>query len=616
MTGNELSKFLNVSDRTIRSDIAIINLYYDGILIESNAKNGYHINLELLSNIKISVEDDIPQTSFQRRFYIIYELLFKTDKLNVFDIMEKLFVSGSSVENDLKEIKRELEAYPFLKLIRQNNYVYLDGNEESKRQLYVNLLMKKVKDNFLNLDFIASLFPEFDLLTIKEMLEKVIQEHNYHMREIEFPVVIAYIGTSIKRMLRYKYIHIDIKSENIIDSIEFKMAMEFLENVSKKLSIEIKEDEAIFLSILFRENARADINGIEFIECPENTVNELVNDILDDIYVQLDVDLKSDEDFIKRLSTHIQLLIERKKKNICIPNLYLDELKYKYPFFFEIAIRVGKLIKDKLDIEIDENDISFIEEHLGGAIERLNLKNKYRVIVINPNNQALSSLCINKITRLFHEHIEIIGSVNYFERKKILEVKPDLILTTVPLEHNLNILTVQISIFVNYQDEIRIIQAINQLDSNRSKLRFLSEFKTMMEPRFFYFDLDLKSPKEVLNFMCDELYEAGVVDMNFKEAVFRREELSPTSFIYSFAVPHPLVANSIESKISVALLKKPIQWGEFKVKLVLLLAIQEGKQKKLRTFFDWLGEIISNPQKFSSLMEIKNYDEFINQIVK
>lgn len=565
MTGKELSKFLNVSDRTIRSDIAIINLYHDGILIESNAKNGYHINLELLSNIKISVEDDIPQTSFQRRFYIIYELLFKTDKLNVFDIMDKLFVSRSSVENDLKEIKRELEAYPSLKLIRQNNYVYLDGKEESKRQLYVNLLMKKIKDNFLNLDFLASLFSEFDLLTIKEMLEKVIQEYNYHMREIEFPVVIAYIGTSIKRMLRYKYINIDIKSENIIDSIEFKMAMEFLENVSKKLSIEIKEDEAIFLSILFRENARADINGMESIESSENTVNELVNDILDDIYVQLDVDLKNDEDFIKRLTTHIQLLIERKKKNICIPNLYLNELKYKYPFFFEIAIRVGKLIKDKLDIEIDENDISFIEEHLGGAIERLNLKNKYRVIVINPNNQALSSLCINKITRLFHEHIEIIGSVNYFERKKILEVKPDLILTTVPLEHNLNILTVQISIFVNYQDEIRIIQALNQLDSNRSKLRFLSEFKTMMEPRFFYFDLDLKSPKEVLNFMCDELYEAGVVDMNFKEAVFRREELSPTSFIYSFAVPHPLVANSIESKISVALLKKPIQWGEFKV---------------------------------------------------
>lgn len=616
MTGRELSKFLNVSDRTIRSDIAYINLYHDGMLIESNVRNGYRLNSELSSSVNIHAENNIPQTSFQRCFYIIYELLFKVKKLNIINTTEKLFVSDSSVENDLKEIKKNLEAYPSLKLVRQNNYIYLEGNEENKRQLYVNLLMKKIKENFLNLDFLASLFPEFNLLAIKELLENTFQKYNYHIRGMELPVIMAYIGTAIERILCYNYVQIDAGNENITGSMEFTMAREFLEDVSRKLNIEIKENEAAFLAILFRENARIDLNSKKLLLDSDNTVSQLVNDILEDIYTQLDVDLKDDKDFREGLSAHIQSLLKRKKNNIHIPNLCLDELKYKYPFFFEIAVRVGKLIEDKLNISIDENDISFIEQHLGGAIERMDSKNKYRVIVIDPNNQALSSLCIKKIESIFHERIMIIGSVNYFERKKILEIKPDLILTTLPLEHNLNILTVQISIFVNSQDEVRIFQALNQLDSNRSKLKFLSEFKSMMEPRFFYFDLDLGSPKEVLSFMGDELYKAGVVDKNFKEAVFKREELSPTSFIYSFAVPHPVVANSMESKISVAVLKKPIQWGEFPVKLVLLLAIQEGKQKVLRTFFDWLSDIINDPQKLSSLMEIKNYGEFMNQLVK
>ena len=616
MTGKELSKFLNVSDRTIRSDIAYINLYHDGMLIESNVRNGYRLNSELSSNVNVHAENDIPQTSFQRCFYIIYELLFKVNKLNIINIAEKFFVSDSSVENDLKEIKKSLEAYPTLKLVRQNNCIYLEGNEENKRQLYVNLLMKKIKENFLNLDFLASLFPEFNLLIIKELLENAFQKYNYHIREMEFPVIMAYIGTAIERIFCYNYIQIDTGNENITDSMEFTMAKEFFENVSQKLNIEIKENEAAFLAIIFRGNTRVDPNSKEFLPDLDNTVDQLVNDLLEDIYTQLDIDLKNDIDFREGLSIHIQLLLQRKKNNIHIPNLCLDELKYKYPFFFEIAVRIGKLIKDKLNIELDENDISFIEQHLGGALERMNSKNKYRVIVINPNNQALSSLCIKKIESIFHERIMIIGSINYFERKKVLEAKPDLILTTLPLEHNLNILTVQISIFVNSQDEVRIFQALNQLDSNRSKLKFLSEFKAMMEPRFFYVDLDLGSPKEVLSFMSDELYKAGVVDKDFKEAVFKREELSPTSFIYSFAVPHPVVANSIESKISVAVLKKPIQWGEFQVKLVLLLAIKEGKQKVLRTFFDWLSDIINDPQKLSSLMEIKSYDEFINQMDK
>ena len=44
ITGKELSKLLNVSDRTIRSDIDSINRYYENALIESNLRYGYHLN--------------------------------------------------------------------------------------------------------------------------------------------------------------------------------------------------------------------------------------------------------------------------------------------------------------------------------------------------------------------------------------------------------------------------------------------------------------------------------------------------------------------------------------------------------------------------------------------
>jgi len=281
-----------------------------------------------------------------------------------------------------------------------------------------------------------------------------------------------------------------------------------------------------------------------------------------------------------------------------------------------MAIKVGEIIENNLNVSIDENDISFIEQHLGAALERMNYKDKYRVIIINPNNQALSRLCTKKIAGIFHERITVASCMNYFEEKEVSRIKPDLILTTFPLEHNLDILTVQISIFINSEDEIKIFKALNLLDNKRFKEEFVTSFRSMMEPRFFYFDLDLDTPEEVLSFMSDELYNAGLVDKDFKEAVLKREELSPTSFVYSFAIPHPLTAISKESKIAVALLKRPIQWGEFKVKLVLLLAIQKDNEKIIRTFFDWLSDIVGDPKKLTSIMKIKNYDEFISLILK
>ena len=62
ITGKELSKLLNVSDRTIRSDIDVINRTYENELIESNLRYGYHLNQDVFRTLDIEIEESIPQT--------------------------------------------------------------------------------------------------------------------------------------------------------------------------------------------------------------------------------------------------------------------------------------------------------------------------------------------------------------------------------------------------------------------------------------------------------------------------------------------------------------------------------------------------------------------------
>ena len=85
--------------------------------------------------VAINSENEIPQTCFQRCFYIVHELLFKENELNLVIFMNKVFVSDSSIENDLKKLKEILKPYPSLELVRYKSYISLKGNEKDKREL-------------------------------------------------------------------------------------------------------------------------------------------------------------------------------------------------------------------------------------------------------------------------------------------------------------------------------------------------------------------------------------------------------------------------------------------------------------------------------------------------
>ena len=114
ITGKEISRLMNVSDRTIRSDIDTINRYYDKPLIESNLRSGYRINQEVLVTLPIELNTVIPQTPEERCIYIIQELMFEKSEINLLDLQDQVFISGYSIDNDIKRIKKMLEPYDCL----------------------------------------------------------------------------------------------------------------------------------------------------------------------------------------------------------------------------------------------------------------------------------------------------------------------------------------------------------------------------------------------------------------------------------------------------------------------------------------------------------------------
>lgn len=614
ITGRDLGKTLGVSDRTIRSDVETINAEYGCELIRANRRSGYYIDHDLMKAQNISSQEVIPQTAQQRCVYLIKELLFRSREINLIDLQERVFVSGYSIDNDLRKIRDMIRRYPGLRLVRSRNHIRLSGDEGDKRKLYKELLMEETKGNFVNLSAIADIWKDFDLLKLEDDFTEICEKYDFRISEMEYPLIMLHAGVSIERMLNHNYVSEEPpEAAEEEGGKEYQIADELFARISEIYKVKLVKDEVLRFAGLLKGKDR--LTEEETREEADD-MERLMGDILELLKQEFDIDLSTDEDFRSGIITHIRLLMKRQQNQVTANDLYLQELKRKYPLVFEMAVRVAQRIEGYCGTRLNENEISFLALHLGAACERMNLSEQYRAVAIIPNSYTMSKPCVDKLMLRFGNRMTVVRVCSFFEEKKIVQDNPDLIITTVPLKHYLGTPTVQISLFLNGEDESKVFQILNYLDKKKYHKDFVSLMERLMRKDLFHIRDSMESREAILNFLCDSLYEKRLSGENFKENVFRREALSGTSFVYGFAVPHAIEVSTRESCISIMILREPVKWGDFNVSLVVLLAIRDTDNSLLKVFFDWLCNIVTDNNKFQELIQSKNYEEFMNHVTR
>jgi lichenan operon transcriptional antiterminator len=62
-------------------------------------------------------------------------------------------------------------------------------------------------------------------------------------------------------------------------------------------------------------------------------------------------------------------------------------------------------------------------------------------------------------------------------------------------------------------------------------------------------------------------------------------------------------------------MKNPIGWGEYEVRLVILLGFAENDQKIMKVFLDWMSSVLSDSKALAQLIKSQNKDEFIKNFL-
>lgn len=583
--------------------------------MESSTREGYRFNEGLGAQVEI-ITKEIPQTPDERCEFIIKKLLFQKKALSFYELETMLYVSPNTIERDIIKIRDLIKSYTGLSLVREENKIFFEGNERDKRLLYRDLLSNEIGENFLNINKVAKLYDRFDLLEIARFLEETLEAYQYNLRETAYLMISVHLGINIERILSgHSLVFSDPFDEDLLQ-IETKIAEDFFKKVKNRIHLNYKEDEIKALATIIHGYQHSSQLKAS-VRYHDTEIN--IFDLMDTITQQLEqifgLDFKEDEDFMKGLHLHIQTLVMRISNHVIVQNLHLEEVKKSYPLIFEMGLYVGKMIGGTFGFDVSESETGFIALHVGAAYERMTSQKKYQAYLIAPN-KSVSKVTKGKIQNMFKDRMEITHVGEFYEEKKVRLANPDLILTLHPIHHDLTIPTIDISLFVSKEDESKIFSTLNELDKSKFAQTFKDEFGGLIDNKYFFKDVKLESKDEVIEFLADTLYRDGIVDENFKRSVFEREAMSSTSFVHALAIPHPLELSSHDSKIAIAILDKPIQWGSYQTKLVMLLAIQEKDNEIMWLFFDWLAEIISDSDRLNQLFASKNRKEFVQRMTK
>lgn len=613
--GKDIALVMHVSTRTIRSDMDAINTQYENGWIESSYQQGYRL-CKKQKTAPQKKNDEIPQNPKERCEFILKKLL-SVKEINITEVCEAVYASTYTVEADLKMIRLNMLEGTGLELNYKKGWISLTGEENAKRHLFKRLLMEEVEENFFNIDCIARLYPEFDLFKCKDLLIESMDQFHYEIRETEMPMLLMHIGIALKRMLQFNTIEDEMFSSEVLETVEYQVADTLYEKISHLYPIQVNEEEKKQLALqLLGRNAKSYTGNSLVIEGASYDLNELTRQMLVSIYDNFSIDMLEDEDLIGGLSLHLKGLYNRIQHHSSIRNVYLDEIRWKFPLIYDMAVCAAEKLNALTNLSVSQDEIGFLALHFGVSYNKTNPFGRYRALVIFPNDQALGKLVIQKIRSQFEERMTIIDVLSSFEEKKVKALAPDLILTTIAMTHHLDIPTVDISIFYTSQNEGAIFSTLNQLDKERGRKQFALQIKKLIQPEYFYESFKAESPSMVIEKICQPLIQDGYIPEEYPEATKRREMFASTSFEAGFALPHAFECDAKKSIISVAFLEKPIQWGDYSVDFVILLGIRQQDNELLRVFFDWWIQVISDSVRFSQLKRKKNYHAFMKALLE
>lgn len=561
-----LSQEIGCSTKTIQNEIKEVNKELKNCEIVSIRGIGYKIEGNL-DDIDIKNSD---LYDYDRVEYIIKKIIniSSTDKdtIKLEDLADSMYVSLSTVKNDLKEVKKILNEYNLKISSKHKQGICIEASEEDIIKFIINYSNKV--DNSLNIkDFLNNNIIE-NLFSIKKILLDTLSYENMILTDNEFKNIVNYISIYLSR-----------NNTNQSDFIK-----EYIKKYKSKKEKPISEDEQLLIRKAIKEFCR-------------------------DLNIATSINLSHDKVFEECLFNHISNLYKRADLGINQYEITAGEIKLKYPFAFELGKIAKKTIEKNLNMEISEDEVENIALHIGGALERIDKRDEkkvYRTIIVCTSGVGTSMLIKSKLENIFKGKLEIIKVIPSYLIDYINVLDIDFVISTVEVNlENVNVIKVSPMLT---DKEIKLIEKYIETENVYIDL----DIQNLFSSELFFKDIKAETRSQVIDIMSKKLVEKGYIDDTMRQSYFERETIATTEIGNMVAIPHGAKGEVYENKVAIGILKEPISWEVGKVRLIIMLALDKEKILDYEEVFSKIYKRVDSIAKVISICENKSYEKFIN----
>lgn len=596
-TANELSGLLGVSTKTIKRAISDISHYVKNynINITSSRGLGYILegskkDIDNLYTISQSFIDGMNEDSIEKRIELFICLLLNNDYISIEEISNSLSLSIASTNKVFSKVKKLLDKYELSIKSKPSYGSYIEGSEENVRKIMLDYSIKISSNEKIHSEIDNVYSKETSL--IENIIIKKLKEKNIIISDKDFNILLSKIIISISRTRRGKTF-ICKQGDNKLNDINF--IKEIVEEVYIKLDTHYDENEIFYIC--------SHLNQVDNCKI-EKKIGEIIKSSLDDIFLISGIDYKQDRDFIKLISIHIKKLVNRVFDKVRLSNPLTYQVRNNFPMELNLANFISKNIEREFNINVNEEERSFIAIHFAVASERIKKYKTKNICIICHYGIGTGQLIAEKLKQTMSD-INIVGVYPARYLDLALNENVDLIISTVPLK---NIKKDVIHVNNIFSDEMIENIKIRIKEGNERRLILANMFD-----RNAFFCIDASSKEEVLEIMGKNMIEKKYISQLSMKKIIDREKDDSTETGNLVAIPHAIIDEDIESIIAVGILNKPIIWGKEDVQLVFMVFLNKN-QKQNAPIFRHLYNFIKDIGGVKSIINLRDFDKLVDTI--
>lgn len=609
VTASELANILDLNEKTVRTTIGNMRDSLDeyGIEIESKTRKGYHLLIydkekyqAFINNDEWLSKNDIPNNSKEREEWLLDYLLKQHKFVRIDDLSEMLYVSRSTITNDIRNVEDSLKSY-HITLIRRPNYgLHIQGSEFDIR----NCMISQFKDNKWAQRFSDK--EENELKEISKILLNNIQNQKVVLSKsmIQEMTSCIYIA-KVRYEENYK---ITVSKNEVVHRIYkpcIDVATNIVEELNEKFHIHLLDSEIYYIAINIA--ARSDYNVLEG-ELESGVINQArkqATQMLDCVYDMMHLDMRQNLSLLYDLISFLIPMDIRMRYGIIAKNPFAEATKKKYFFAYNVASQAVIPLKKTYFHEVPENEIAYLTSIFALFIEQeKDKKKKYNILVICATNMSTSKLLAYQYKKKFKKYIDEVYTCEMYNLDSFDFSKVDYIFTTVEINRVLPKPVLGISAFLE-DEEVEKISSILKFKSSNTIADVYSE-------ELFYDNIKGETKEEILFEICKRIPEKYGIPSDFYEGLLRREEITGTDLAKHVALPHPYETTSDISFACISVLDHPIRWTRQDVQVVILMAVAEDEQRDLTNFLQLISEFIANESAVLQLVEEPDFTTFVN----